>query len=75
MTGIKNSGNAINKLSSDIEVSIIEQAVEQKIRVSLDNERAFYGTLKGYDDSYLIMENNGKPILIKRRKVSSLAVV
>lgn len=74
MTGIKNSSNAINKLSS-IEANIIEQAIEQKIRISLDNERAFYGTLKGYDDSYLIMENNGRPILIKRRKVSSLAVV
>jgi small nuclear ribonucleoprotein (snRNP)-like protein len=74
MSGIQNSGNAINKLSS-IEANIIEQAIEQNIKVSLDNERAFYGTLKGYDDSYLIMENNGKPILIKRRKVSSLAVV
>jgi small nuclear ribonucleoprotein (snRNP)-like protein len=74
MPGIQNSGNAINKLSS-IEANIIEQAIEQNIKVSLDNERAFYGTLKGYDDSYLIMENNGKPILIKRRKVSSLAVV
>ena len=75
MSGIQNSGNAINKLSSEIEVNIIAESIGQKIKVSLDNERAFYGTLKGYDDSYLIMENNGKPILIKRRKVSSLAVV
>ncbi len=74
MNSNNNSTHAINRLSS-IEVNIIEQAVGHKIKVSLDNERAFYGTLKEYDSSYLFMEQNGNPILIKRRKISSLAVV
>jgi len=62
------------KLSS-IEANIIAENVGKTVKVSLDNERAFYGILESYDESYLFLKNNDRPILIKRRKISSLAVV
>ena len=67
--------NGINKLSL-FEVNIVAENVGKAVKVSLDNERSFYGTLEAYDDIFLILRgNNGKPIMIKRRKISSLAVV
>ena len=74
MSTINGVSDGTNKFSS-FEVNLVESNIGNPIKVSLDNERAFYGTLEGYDEHWLYLRNNGKPILIKRRKISSLVVV
>ena len=63
------------KLSS-IEVNTVSESIGEKIKVSLDNGREFFGTLEKYDDHWLHLKTMyGKPLMLKRRKISSLVVV
>ena len=75
MSENKEVPNGTYKLSS-IEANTVSGNIGNNIRVSLDNGREFFGTLEKYDDHWLHLKTTyGKPLMIKRRKISSLVVV
>lgn len=75
MSENKEVPNGTYKLSS-IEANTVSECIGNTIRVSLDNGREFFGTLEKYDDHWLHLKTiYGKPLMLKRRKISSLVVV
>jgi len=75
MSENKEVPNGTYKLSS-IEANTVSGNIGNNIRVSLDNGREFFGTLEKYDDHWLHLKTTyGKPLMLKRRKISSLVVV